>query len=97
MESSSLCKTNKDLYLYKPKEKKKIEETETELNEIGQDPDLSKGHSNLGVLYARKGYYNHARKELNKSIKLNATSAEAYSNLGYICLMMEDYDKAIGT
>ena len=96
MEKALLyVKQNKDLYLYKPKEKKKIEEAETELNEIGQDPDLSKGHSNLAVLYARKGYYNHARRELNKSIKLNANSSEAYSNLGYVCLMLEDYDKAI--
>ena len=96
MEEALLyVKQNKDLYLYKPKEKKKIEDHETELNEIGQEPELSKGHSNLGVLYARKGYYSHARREFNKSVKLNVNSAEAYSNLGYACLMLEDYDKAV--
>ena len=58
------------------------------------DTELSKGHSNLGTLYARKGLYDMAIKELEKSIKLAPDLPEAYSNMGYIYLQQEKYEEA---
>jgi len=63
--------------------------------EPGDDSELSEGHSMVAILYAKKGFYNIAKKEMKKAVKLAPKSALAHSNLGYIELHLGNYEKAI--
>jgi len=59
-------------------------------------PELPEPHNNLAVLYAQKGEYDIARRELELAVAAAPTYAIAYENLGdvYARLAAAQYQKA---
>ena len=51
-------------------------------------PELAQPHNNLGVLYAAKGRYDEARRELEMAILADPKYALAYENLGDVYARM---------
>jgi tetratricopeptide (TPR) repeat protein len=62
---------------------------------VRKSPDNSRGHYNLGVVYAEKGMTDKAIQELKIAIKLNPGLSKAYYDLGHIYQTDGFTDKAM--
>lgn len=56
------------------------------------DPHDPAVHNNLGVALARMGLY----EEALESFRLTSTEADALNNVGLVCLVSEEYARAVG-
>jgi tetratricopeptide (TPR) repeat protein len=50
--------------------------------DVELDPSSMRAHNDLGVAYAKKGFWDQAIKEFNKAIELNPNFGPAHTNLG---------------
>ncbi|HEX2787316.1 MAG TPA: trypsin-like peptidase domain-containing protein [Ignavibacteria bacterium] len=74
------------------KNKEAIEFLEKYLKEF---PDDHKGYNYRGLAYTGRKMYKEALADFNKSIKINAKYAPAYTNRADIYFKTEDFEKAI--
>ena len=75
----------------------KTDEAMTLYRDLAADfPELPEPHNNLAVLYAQKGEYDIARRELELAVAAAPTYAIAYENLGdvYARMAAAQYQKA---
>ena len=59
---------------------------------IASNPECGNSHYNLGVALMGKKEYNEAEKEFMTAIECSPSLAEAYVQLGGICLQRGDMD-----
>ncbi|MFA6010905.1 MAG: tetratricopeptide repeat protein [Desulfobacteraceae bacterium] len=59
---------------------------------IASNPDCGTSHYNLAVALMGQKKYEEAEKELHEAVGCSPTLAEAYVQLGAICLQREDVD-----
>lgn len=59
---------------------------------IASNPDCGSSHYNLAVALMGQKKYEEAEKELHEAVGCSPTLAEAYVQLGAICLQREDVD-----
>ncbi len=57
-------------------------------------PDSAVIHFNLGFVYMKKGNFEQAIKECNRSLALNPYDSEVYLLLGYLCFQKKDLTNA---
>ena len=75
-----------------PKAKNVEEYIATQLTGIAANPDCGTSHYNLAVGLMGQKKYNEAEKELHAAIDCSPSLAEAYVQLGGICLQRGDLD-----
>ena len=75
---------------------KKYEKKIDSLKKILQkDYDNPKTHNYLGVLYAKRGWFDEALKEYKTAIDLSPDYVEAYINLADLYVQMQEHPKAM--
>lgn len=68
---------------------------ETSSKAISMDPNLPEAYKALGLAYEAKSWYRKSKSAYERAIELNPNYSDALSNLGNICNITGEFDRAL--